>query len=1120
MFMVQDGTSLKAGSDRTAAPESATAVFPLSLLQESLWAFEQVHPGTSVYNLPQAWRLTGPLNPEALRAAIETVLRRHESLRTIMAVRGGAPAQIVLPPRPFSLPQTDLSESVDPERRIGEALDQEARSPFDLSGSLARWRLFRLSPDDHVLLVNLHHIIADEWSLKLLFSELAAHYRAFLSGSYSILPELPIQYGDFSVWQRGVCTPEFFEEQLAYWRARLRPPLPVLALPSDHPRPCRPSHRGATLFSALPTEVLARLKDVARSERTTLFMVLAAAFAALLHRCTRQTDILIGSPMAGRERTETEGLIGFFINTLPLRMDVSGDLTFLQLLKSARETVLGAYAHQEVPLERVMEAVQPQREQGRHPLFPVVFGLQPALNSEDSLPGLEVTRLDLDNGGAKFDWSLLVTEIGQTLHLRSEYSTDLFERSTVASRLRHLENLLRAVGEHPTQRLSRLPLLSEAERCRLLGGTRPKVLVQDSPACLHEWFARQAHASPDAVALTFGTQTLSYRELDARANQLAHYLQAQGVGPEITVALYLERSLEMIVAILGVLKAGGAYVPIDPGYPRERLEFILQDSGARLVLTQASLRPALSNAAPPLVCLDSPGLNLEAHARTAPPCRVQPCHAAYTIYTSGSTGRPKGVIVTHQNVTRLFLQTQSWFDFVSSDVWTLFHSYAFDFSVWEIWGALLYGGRLVVVPYVLSRSPGEFYQLLAKEGVTVLNQTPSAFRQLIWADQAASSRPALNLRYIICGGEALALESLKPWFERYGDTHPTIVNMYGITETTVHVTYHQIKEADLRKGAGSLIGIPIPDLNLYLLDENLEPVPLGIPGEICVGGAGVARGYLNRPELTAQRFIADPFSREKGGRLYRSGDLARYTFTGDLEYLGRMDGQVKIRGFRIELGEIESALNRHPGVRESAVISQDTGDGGPRLVAYLVPSRLSPSTDALRAALQQSLPEYMIPSSFVWLENLPLTANGKLDRNALPAPTPVQEKPAGAPPQSPLEKATAEIWCQLLGRSAVGIHDNFFQLGGHSLLATQVMSRLAASLKTELSVGLLFEAPTIASLAEAIGRTMQERPVGISSIPRRNLEADPRELLARLDELSDEEIDELLHRSAETKVSP
>jgi amino acid adenylation domain-containing protein len=848
-------------------------------------------------------------------------------------------------------------------------------------------------------------------------------------------------------------------------------------------------------------------------------MTLLAAFKVLLSRLTWQTDITVGSPMGGRDRMETEQLIGLFINTHALRTDLSGEPSFVELLGRVRETVLGAASNQEVPIEKLLERLNPERNLSRHPLFQTVFGLLNGLPETLQFAGVTARRIDLDNGGAKFDWSLLLTETADGLLARSEYATDLFEDSTLERWGHCYATLLREVVAHPDWPISRLRLLTEPEAARMIQQWNPAPTMSSSECCLHEWFERQVKRAPGATAVVCQGECLSYEELNRRANQLARHLNKSGVGAETPVALCLERSVGMIVALIGVLKAGGLYVPMDPACPKERLKFMLEDTRTPILLTQANLRHLLPQTSARVICLDAEWSTIEQESGADLGGIVRAENAAYVIYTSGSTGNPKGVVVTHRNVVRLFEQTQRWFDFSASDVWSMFHSYTFDFSVWEVWGALLYGGKLAIVPFLVSRAPDEFYQFLADYGVTVLNQTPSAFRQLIWAEANARHERKLNLRYVICGGEALELQGLKPWFERHGEEVPRIVNMYGITETTVHVTYRVIRQADLEAQMGSVIGGPIPDLRLYLLDTTLQPVPFGVIGELCVGGAGVARGYLNRPELTSQKFVPDPFSSEPGARLYRSGDLGRFSAGGELEYLGRMDDQVKIRGFRVELGEIESALNQHPALRESVVLAQRGSSGMPSLVAYVVPRRQLPPPEALREHLRRVLPDYMIPESYIPLERIPLTVNGKVDRRRLPSPDSAPKNSArpSALPQSSMEKLIAGNWCEILAKEQVGIEDNFFDLGGHSLSATQVMARLGAALNLELSVRLLFETPTIAGLARSIENAQQENPVRCGAIPRRSGTAE--ELLGRLEQLTDAELDELLRQTENKTLS-
>ncbi|HYG60618.1 MAG TPA: amino acid adenylation domain-containing protein, partial [Symbiobacteriaceae bacterium] len=1013
---------------------------PLSSAQQRLWFLDQLEPNSPRYNIPCVARLKGPLQLEPLQEALQTIVNRHESLRARFVSTEGAPVQIIDEEVRFPLHQQEVAGRTPEEQQtaLERLIHQEVNRPFQLGHErLLRATLLRLHPQEHVLILNMHHIISDEWSLKVLFQELATLYQGRVEGRPAQLPELPIQYGDYARWQQQWLQSPGFARQLQFWVDQLHGHPPTLELPTDRPRRSSPRFHGAGWWRALGPGLSGALKELAGRQRVTLFMVLLAGFKALLYRYTRQEDLVVGSPFAGRNRVETEDLIGFFVNTLPLRTRLSPELSFEQLLAQIREVALGAYSHGEVPFDKMVEALHPERSLSQTPFLNVMFLMINPLE-EVGLPQLKLEFIDTGTETSKFDLTLGVQETGEGMIAGVEYSTDLFDQATMERLLQHYESVLQAMIANPQQRLGEFPLLSEQER-------RELIINSDLPQeeslrweSVPQWFESQATKTPTATAVTYEKSSLTYEELNAKANQLARYLRRLGVKAETPVALHLDRSLNLVIAILGVLKAGGAYVPMDPAYPKERLKFMLEDTQAPVLLTLDSLRATLPDNTARLVCLDSEWVKIAAEDANNLEHEVSRENGAYIIYTSGSTGKPKGVVVTHRNVIRLFEQTEPWYGFDDQDVWTLFHSHTFDFSVWELWGALLYGGRLVVVPYLISRSPSEFYDLLAEERVTVLNQTPSAFRQLLWAEAAKPQPQALNLRYVIFGGEALELQSLKPWFERHGDEKPRLVNMYGITETTVHVTYRIISQKDLDSGLGSVIGVPIPDLRIYLLDERLEPVPPGVPGEICVAGSGVARGYLNRPELNSQRFVPDPFSRREGTRMYRSGDLAKYTASGELEYLGRIDHQVKIRGFRVELGEIESTLNSHPAIRESVVLTIDRAGGSKELVAYLVPVQETPGIVEIREYLAAKIPGYMVPSACVFLEKIPLTHNGKVDRRALPAPE--NDVSAGETcvlPRNETEQNLANIWCELLVRKSVGIHDNFFELGGHSLLATQ-----------------------------------------------------------------------------------
>jgi amino acid adenylation domain-containing protein len=1039
---------------------------PLSYAQERLWLLAQLYPGNRAYNLPGLVHLTGPLCLPALAAGLSRVVDRHEALRTTFPLVGGQPVQAIspVPPEGVPLPLADLSGlpaaagRSEAERLSGEA----ACRPFDLTrGPLLRILLLRMAGEEHRLSMTLHHAVADGWSLDIFARELSALYGAALADGPEALAPLPIQYADFAVWQREWLRGQVLTHQLGWWRGRLAGDLAPLSLPADRPRGALRGWRGGVLAAFLPRELAEALLGLARRSDATLYMTLLAVLGTLLHRYTQEQRPRVGSPVANRGRSETEGLIGFFANTLVLPIDLAASSAtgFSALLARVREMALGAYAHQDLPFELLVEELQPGRDLRHTPLFDVAFAFEAAASTL-ALPGLTTRLVEVDNGSAKFDltWSARPEAAGLTLRLG--YATDLFDAPTAARMLGHLVALLAGSVADPSRPVADLPLLAAAERQALLEETAmPEPLA--AATTLHDAFSRQAARTPDAIAVSEGAEAISYRELDRRANRLAWRLVALGVRPESPVGLSMERSSGLLVALLGTLKAGGAYVPLDPSYPAERLAFLLADSGVRILITEERLADRLPASAGLQLTLEA-GLS-EGETEGAPWSGAEGENAAYCIYTSGSTGAPKGVVVTHANAARLFAATAPWFGMDGADVWTFFHSYAFDFSVWEIWGALLHGGRLVVVPYWVSRSPEAFRDLLVDEQVTVLNQTPSAFRQLI----AAAGPEACSLRLVMFGGEALDPSSLRPWFARRGDRRPRLYNLYGITETTVHVTCRAITLVDSGR-LGSPVGEPLADLRVRLLDPRGHLVPLGVPGEIHVGGPGLARGYLGRPELTAERFVPDPWSERPGDRLYRSGDLARRLPGGGLDYLGRIDQQVKVRGFRIELGEVQAALEEHPAVRSAAVLARREGEGEARLVAWVATGGLeAPPAGELRAFLARKLPEPMLPSAFVFLAALPLTTNGKLDRGALPAPPVSRPRLATelVAPRTLQEEILTAIWAELLGLSEVGVRDSFFDLGGHSLLAARLLARVRDAFGVELPLRQLFETPTVEELA-------------------------------------------------------
>ncbi|WP_405750959.1 non-ribosomal peptide synthase/polyketide synthase [Streptomyces sp. NBC_01411] len=1040
---------------------------PLSFAQRRLWFLHRMEGPSATYNIALTLRLSGSLDQRALQAALSDVVERHESLRTVFPVVDGVPCQRVLDldaARPL-LRVTELGERDLPDR-----LAEAARYGFELSEEPPlRAELFRLGTEEHVLLLVVHHIAGDGWSTGPLSRDLATAYAARSEKAKPEWSPLPVQYADYALWQQellgdGTDPDSLLSSQLAYWRDKLANLPDQVELPFDRPRPAAMSYRGAHLPVRIDAELHRELREVGRDGGASLFMVLQAGLAALLGKLGAGTDIPIGTPIAGRTDESLDDLVGFFVNTLVLRTDLSGDPSFADLLGRVRSDALAAYAHQEVPFEHLVEALNPTRTLAHHPLFQTMLTLQNAPSGTFGLPRLRVAADLVHTGTAKCDLTFVLAEQPGKDGLSGvvEYSTDLFDAATVTEIVERWLRLLRAVVADPGRRIGQVDVLSADELRALLpaGADQGGELPENSLPML---FERQVRADPDATALTDGEATLTYGQVNARANRLAHVLIERGVRPEDLVALALPRSAELVVSVLAVLKAGAAYVPVDPEYPAARIAYLLQDTQPSLLVTTSRIGELPGAEHVDRLLLDT--ADLDGLPDTDPGVAVDPGQAAYVIHTSGSTGNPKGVVVPHRNVVRLFDTTRDLFDFSAKDVWTLFHSYAFDFSVWELWGPLLHGGRLVVVDHDTSRSPGRFLELLARERVTVLNQTPSAFYQLMQADaEAPETGCRLALRTVVFGGEALEHARLASWYDRHPEDAPRLVNMYGITETTVHVTYTALDGSGTSAGQ---VGAALPDLRTYVFDDGLRPVAPGVPGELYVAGAGLARGYLNRPGLSAGRFVADPFG-PPGSRMYRSGDVVRRAADGSLRYVGRADQQVKVRGFRIELGEIEAALAVYPEIAQAAVLARQDRADDTRLTAYLVPAAgAAPSSAGLREHLRERLPEYMVPSAFVVVDALPLTVNGKLDHRALPAPDLTPAATARAP-RTPHEQILCELFAEVLGVASAGVDDGFFELGGHSLLATRLAARIRATLGVEMPLRTLFEAPTPAGLAAAL----------------------------------------------------
>ncbi len=1059
------------------APADRSRPLRLSFGQQQMWFLNRLDPESAEYLVPLAFRLRGTLDEAALGRAWNALLARHDILRTRYALSDGEPAQVIDPATPVELP-VDRAAGVAAaarEQQAAELLARAARTPFDLEKDWpVRAGLFQVADDDHILSIVLHHIAFDAWSTRLLVTELSALYRACAEGRADDRPALPLQYADYAAWQRAEEARGALTPHLDHWREKLAGLTPV-DLPTDHPRTAYRSHLGADVSFVLPDGLSAKVHALARRHRATPFAVLLPAFQALVARYTGQGDIPVGTVASGRTRPELQGLIGYGINNLVMRGNLDGDPRFADLVDQARANLLEAYDHQAVPFARLVDALQPERDMSRTPLYQVAFTLHERGDERVQLPGLTMEPHAVTGAVAKCDLELQINAAPDgTFHGQLVYATALFEPDTVRRMTGHFVRLLQQAVEDETLPLSRLDLLDDAERALALGAPRAARPAHPVSRTVHEVFEARVARTPDAVAVVADGVWLSYAQVNARANRLARHLRSLGVGPESLVGVCLERGVDLIPTLLGVLKAGAGYVPLDTAHPVERLGYVLADAGVRTLVTSSGQVELLKGAfSGELVVLDRDRETLDAYPAEDLEPVTGPDNAIYVIYTSGSTGKPKGVTLTHANVVRLLSTAQEHYAFDETDVWSMFHSYAFDVSVFEMWGALLHGGRLVVVPREVTRSPEDFLDLLVEQGVTVLSQTPTAFRALVSA--AAEGDPRIDqlaLRHVVFAGEKLEFPELLPWVERLGLRAPVLVNMYGITETTVHTTFYEVAADDLERSAGNPIGHPLSDLRVSLHDRHGNLVPVGVPGEIHVGGPGVARGYLHRPELTAERFVPDPFG-PPGARAYRSGDLARRRPDGSLDFLGRIDHQVKIRGYRIELGEIEAALAAHPGVREAVVIAREDTPGDKRLTGYLVPrGDTPPDTAELRGFLGRDLPDYMVPAAFVPLERLPLTANGKLDQRALPAPGgDAFTHGAYLAPRTPAEEQVARIWATALELERVGVHDSFFDLGGDSIRAVALVGALRAE-GFDLSVRDVFDRRTVADLCELLtGRT-------------------------------------------------
>jgi aspartate racemase len=1039
-------------------------VFPTSFAQQRLWFLNRLNPKSVVYNIVKGLRLTGPLDSRALELSINEIVRRHETLRTTFAIQNGEPVQVIRPAATLELPLIDLS-NLSADRYASEIkrlIAEHVNYVFDLvHGPLIRAILIKRSSEEHIFLLSMHHIISDGWSISIFYDELSKFYQYFAYGTRQPIADLPIQYADYAVWQREKLKDQL-EDHIKYWKQQLGANLPMIDLPLDHPRPPFQTERGARIFFQLSPTLSASLDAMSRREGVTLFMTLLAAFQVLLARYTHQEDIVVGSPIANRNRVELEGLIGFFVNTLVLRTSLAGNPSFRELLHRVREVALGAYAHQEMPFDRLVAELNPVRDPSRSPLFQVMFVLQNAPGRALAVPGWQVESVPVETETAMFDLTLELTETEQGLRGVVEYNTDLFEGATIERLVGHYREVLAGVVADASPGVWAVPLLTAGERHQLLVEWNQTERAYPRERGVHQLFEDQVARTPDAIAVTGRSlqshreEVLTYRELNQRANQLAHYLRQMGVGPEVRVGVSLHRTIEMPVAVLGILKAGGTYVPLDPAFPTERLEYMIDDAGLALVITEESLAMLLPDHCTRIVWLGSDWVKIQEASAENLNSGVTSEKAAYILYTSGSTGKPKGVPVLHRGLTNFLTSMQQTPGLAQDDVLLAVTTLSFDIAGLELYLPLITGARVVIAEREVAAEGARLAQKISACGATVMQATPATWRMLL--DAGWQGNPRMK---ILCGGEVLPRELADQLLDRCG----SLWNLYGPTETTIWSTVQRVERTK-----PITIGRPIANTTIYILDAHLQPVPIGVPGDLYIGGEGVARGYLNRPELTAARFIRDPFANDPNARMYMTGDVARYLPDGQIDYLGRSDDQVKVRGFRIELGEIESALCQHPGIHQAVVVAHEFQAGDKRLVAYVLPaSAAMPSSGELRTFLRERLPDYMVPSLFMPVAQFPLTPNGKIDRRALPRPdqNPIEPR-ARILPRNDLEKRLAAIWEQVLNVRPIGVQDDFFDLGGHSLLGVKLFAQIEKVFGKRLALGTLFQASTIEQLAQIL----------------------------------------------------
>ncbi len=1077
-FLQQSNLEVNSTCD-SIIPIQRNQDLPVSFAQSRLWFLDHLEGASATYNIPVSLRLFGSLNVTALEMAVREIVRRHEVLRTSFKLVNDAPVQAIASDTTIALPVIDLQHLPEPEQseQVKQLAIAESQQAFDLSvAPLLRVTLLRLSETSHVLLIAMHHIISDGWSMGVFIAELSELYRSSCAGEPAHLPSLPIQYADFACWQRQWLTGDILQKQLNFWKELLAAAPPLLELPTDRPRPSVQTFVGSFVEFPLDHGLSQQLNRLSQQSGATLFMTMFAAFAALLSRYSGQDDIVIGSPIANRNRREVESLIGFFVNTLALRVKFEENPTFHELLELVKEMTLGAYEHQDLPFEKLVEELQPERSLSYSPLFQVMFEMENTPSGKLELPGLQIEPLELENINAKFDLTLSIQSSESGLVCGWEYKTDLFDRSTIERLAVNFQTLLESIVANPQQRVAQLPILSAIEQQQIVETWNQTQADYPLDRCFPQLFEAQVARTPDAIAVSFGDRHLTYQQLNVRANQWARHLVELGVGAETIVALVSDRNPDFLTAMLAVFKAGGAYLPLNPHHPAERIQQVISQSQVSLILTSSSwtsMLAAIANSldnSPQLI--DFHQLNTEYYSSENLPVRCSPSNLAYVIYTSGSTGKPKGAMLEHQGMLNHLYAKVKDLGLTAHDIVAQTAAQTFDISIWQFLIPLLVGARVEIVSTETAADPAQLLSFVEHQHISILEIVPSLLRAILQYIELSTSLPRLSLRWLILTGETLPPQLCRQWLEYYPKI--PMLNAYGPTECSDDVTHYPIDRAPAPEILNLPIGRPIANTQLYILDMQLQPVPIGVAGELYVGGAGVGRGYLDDLVLTRQAFIDNPFNPTISAHLYKTGDNARYLPDGNIEFLGRIDYQVKIRGFRIELGEIEAVLTQHPDIQAVKVIDREDKPGNKYLVAYIV-SNQALTINYLRDFLNHKLPDYMVPGAFVFLDRIPLTPNGKVDRKALPVPD-LGTSDTFVPPSDALELQLMQIWEEVLHVSPIGVRDNFFNLGGHSLLAVSLMARIQQQFGKKLSLATLFQGATIAHLAQIIRSTTTASP--------------------------------------------